>query len=262
MESPYGEVASAYLSRPAYPDELFKYIQDRCPNTGVVWDAGCGSGQASEHLVRYFDKVVATDKSYEQLSRARPHPRILYKCAPSEESGLKTGSVDCVCAFMAAHWFNLDKFYHEARRISAPGGLIVLVCYGEPFVASDQLVSDFLEDIASRIASFGGPAIQRMRAGYRDLPFPFTNEAQMPRMYAQRELSGRELVLYFRSRASIIDHRQRTGVDLCHELEQRLTTHGRNNAIYRLTWPLTGRVAPIHAIDTPYALTQQTVLNP
>ncbi len=262
MESPYGKVANAYLSCPAYPDELFEFIQDHCLNTGIVWDAGCGSGQASEHLVRYFSQVVAADKSAEQLRLARPHPRILYKCAPSEESGLETGAVDCVCAFMAAHWFNLDKFYCEARRIAAPGGVIALFCYGEPFVTGDQVASDFLEDIASKIIAFGGPAIQRMRGGYRDLPFPFSNELQMPRMYAQRELDGEELVHYFRSRASVIDYRQRTGADLCLELEKRLTAHGRRHATYRVTWPLAGRIAPAHPVGKPLALAQQPGLNP
>jgi len=37
-------------------------------------------------LVKYFDRVIATDISAEQVRHAAPHPRIEYRVASSEQS--------------------------------------------------------------------------------------------------------------------------------------------------------------------------------
>lgn len=256
MKSPYGSVADAYLNRPTYPTELFDFLESCSPRTETVWDVGCGSGQASTYLARYFDRVVASDSSIEQLQRANPHPRIRFENWSAERSRLEPGSVDCICAFMAAHWFNLDQFYKEARRVGVKDGVIALFCYGEPFVAEHPVVSEVLADISGKIGAFGGPAIQRMRDGYKNLPFPFFDEVTMPPMSAKKELTGHQMISYFRSRASVIDYYHRTGVDLGLELKRHLTAKNLCETTFLLCWPLAGRIAPVHAMVTSHATKQ------
>ena len=47
----FSAVAADYASaRPEYPDALFAWIASIAPSRDAVWDAGCGSGQASRGL--------------------------------------------------------------------------------------------------------------------------------------------------------------------------------------------------------------------
>ncbi|QDG94684.1 methyltransferase domain-containing protein (plasmid) [Rhizobium sp. NIBRBAC000502774] len=103
----YGPVATEYTARPIYPRDLFAYLAAQCEQRVIAWDCGCGSGQASRGLLEHFDVVIATDPSSDQLSQAAPADSIEYRQAPAESSGLPSSSVDLVCAFMAAHWFDL-----------------------------------------------------------------------------------------------------------------------------------------------------------
>src|SRR5690606_34074924 len=74
--------------RPAYPPALVDYLAGRAPGRRLAWEAGCGSGQLSVPLAGRFQRVIATDASAEQLARAAPHPRVEYRRARAEASGL------------------------------------------------------------------------------------------------------------------------------------------------------------------------------
>lgn len=50
--------------------------------------------------------------------------RVTYICAPAHETGLPDSCADLVTVAQGIHWFDLDKFYKEARRILKPGGLL------------------------------------------------------------------------------------------------------------------------------------------
>ena len=104
---------------------------------GLALDCGCGTGQLSLLLADEFDRVIATDASAQQIAAATPHPRIDYRVAPAEASGLDAGTVDLIVAAQAAHWFDLDAFYREARRVAKPGALIALVTYGVFHIEGD-----------------------------------------------------------------------------------------------------------------------------
>ena len=68
--------------------------------------------------------------------------RVRYVVAPAEASGLPGASVDCAVAAQAAHWFDLDAYYREVRRVARPGGLIALVTYAvmdvDPEIDADR----------------------------------------------------------------------------------------------------------------------------
>jgi len=74
--------------RPDYPAPLFTWLAGLCPEHESAWDCATGSGQAALGLAPHFRNVVATDASTEQVRHAQPHPRIGYRVAPAEASGL------------------------------------------------------------------------------------------------------------------------------------------------------------------------------
>ena len=169
----FSDVAAAYAAhRPSYPPALVAILARLAPASGLAWDAGCGSGQLSVLLAGRFDRVVATDASPEQLARAALHPKVEYRCARAEASGLPERVVDLATAAQAAHWFDLPAYYAEARRVTRPGGIVALISYGVVTVDADldAVIRRFYRDV---LGSYWPPERRHVDDGYRSLPFPF-----------------------------------------------------------------------------------------
>ena len=115
--------------RPKYPAELFDWIAAQAPSRDAIWDCATGSGQAAVELAERFDRVIATDASADQLQHAAEHPRVEYRRATAEDSGLPDASVDAVTVATAVHWFDLPRFVDETKRVLKPGGLLAFWTY-------------------------------------------------------------------------------------------------------------------------------------
>ena len=90
----FSEVAKRYAGfRPHYPAALFDYLATLVPRSSLVWDCACGNGQATVDLAKLFDRIVATDASKDQIASAKPHPKVEFRVAPAEQSGLPDASV-------------------------------------------------------------------------------------------------------------------------------------------------------------------------
>ncbi|MEM5788320.1 MAG: class I SAM-dependent methyltransferase, partial [Syntrophobacteraceae bacterium] len=115
--------------RPHYPEDLFSFLASVCPGRKTVWDCATGSGQAAIGVSRFFDRVIATDASEEQIRNARPRKGVTYCVTLAEQAALKKGTIDLAMAGQAAHWFELDSFYSELRRVLGRGGIIAIWFY-------------------------------------------------------------------------------------------------------------------------------------
>ena len=91
-----GHAADYAAYRPGYPPELFEFLITLPAEHGTAWDCATGNGQAALGIADHFEKVIATDASPQQLAHAHPHPRVEYRVAPAEQSGLADGSIDLV----------------------------------------------------------------------------------------------------------------------------------------------------------------------
>ncbi|MDQ3056640.1 MAG: class I SAM-dependent methyltransferase [Pseudomonadota bacterium] len=98
-------------ARPAYPPDLFAWIGAIAPAHARVWEAGCGSGQASRDLAKVFSEVFATDPSAEQIAQAHAPINVSFAAEPAEHCSLADASVDAVCVAKALHWFDRDAFF-------------------------------------------------------------------------------------------------------------------------------------------------------
>lgn len=158
--------------RPDYPPQLFAWLAGVAPARGTAWDCGTGSGQAAVSLAAHFERVIATDPSRSQLAHAQPHPRVEYRVAPAEVSPLDTASVDLVTVAQAIHWFDLERFYAEARRVLRPGGVIAAWTYTLLDVEAgiDELLTDFYRNV---VGPYWPPERRMVDDRYRSLPFPF-----------------------------------------------------------------------------------------
>src|SRR5437867_9645499 len=135
--------------RPGYPQELFQYVGSVAPSRQLAWDCGTGNGQAAVGLASVFDRVIATDASEKQITNAEPHQRVDYRVAPAENSGIKSETIDLIMVAQALHWFDLDRFYAEARRVLKPNGVLAASAYNllhiEP--AIDEVINRYYYDV-------------------------------------------------------------------------------------------------------------------
>lgn len=115
--------------RPLYPPALFEELARRAPGRSLAWDCGTGNGQAAVGLSPFFDRVIATDASPDQLARAQAGGNITYRVARAERSGLEPASVDLAVAALTVHWFKPDAFHAELRRVMRPGGVFACWTY-------------------------------------------------------------------------------------------------------------------------------------
>ena len=166
-------VAKGYAAgRPGYPDELFDWLAAAvAPARDTAWDAATGSGQAAWGLAQRFDRVIATDISAEQLRHARRHPRIDYRVAPSEASGLPDRSVDLAVSAAAAHWFDLPRYYGELRRVVRAGGVAVAWTYHVARVDPplDAILWRFYKDV---LDPYYPPNVRLVDEGFAGIELP------------------------------------------------------------------------------------------
>jgi ubiquinone/menaquinone biosynthesis C-methylase UbiE len=169
----FSSVANHYADfRPHYPSALFDYLATLVPRSSIVYCAA-GNGQATLDLAARFDQVVATDASKEQIASAPSNPKVEYRVAPAEQSGLPDNSVALVVVAQALHWFDFDRFYAEVKRVLIPDGVLAVWAYGINTVEGDevnQLVQNFYANI---VGPYWPPERKLVEEGYRTIPFPF-----------------------------------------------------------------------------------------
>jgi SAM-dependent methyltransferase len=208
--------------RPRYPVRLFEEIARLAPSRNLVWDCATGSGQAAVALAEHFDRVIATDASAAQLARAMQHPRVRYRIATAESSGLPDTTIDAVTVAQALHWFDLDRFYAEANRVLCPDGLVAVWTYGKHTVDDgplDALVQDYYENV---VGPYWLPERVLVETGYSTIPFPF-DEIEIPKIEMEMEWSAAELLGYLRTWSSTARFVEARGRDPVTELEGPVT---------------------------------------
>jgi SAM-dependent methyltransferase len=236
----FGSVAGHYAeSRPHYPAELTDWLAAHAPGHALAWDCACGSGQASLGLARHFARVVATDASPDQLAQAPAHPRIEWRVAPAEASGLEDGSADLVTVAQALHWFDIPRFFAEAHRVLKPGGLLAVFCYGILTVegeAVDALVQTFYHD---DVGPYWPPERMLVERGYGDVGFPYPLIAA-PEIAMHADWTLQQLAGFFRSWSASARFQKERGFDPVEALWPKLAAVWGDPAMPRkIAWPLT-----------------------
>jgi SAM-dependent methyltransferase len=208
------------------------------PRHRTALDCGTGSGQAAIGLAAHFDLVIATDPSDAQLRNAAPNPRIKYRVAPADASGLPPRSVNLVTAAQALHWFDAKQFFAEAKRVLTDDGAIAVWGYGDPILDTRPLHETLYEFNRGRLESYWAPERNLLLNGYRDIAFPF-EEVDAPKLDLKMHWNLAELAGYLRTWSATARYVERHGIDPVIEVEQSLAVHWEDPAKKRLVrWPL------------------------
>ncbi|HEY1772024.1 MAG TPA: class I SAM-dependent methyltransferase [Gammaproteobacteria bacterium] len=241
-----GHAADYSKYRPgAYPAGMFKALAALAPDRDCVWDCATGNGQAALGLAEFFDRVEATDASDRQIASAKPHPKIHYAVAPAEASGLPDTSVAIIAVAQALHWFDLPKFYAEARRVARPQGLLACSCYMRCMV--DARVDEITEQLYTGILGDAYWPLERkhVERGYADLDFPFP-EIELPRFNMEVQWSFEAYVGYLRSWSAAQNYIKKNGEDPLELVgDELLKAWGDPKTMRAVLWPMTIRAGYI-----------------
>lgn len=229
------------MFRPRYPKELFEWLASIAPSQGLAWDCATGSGQAAVELAEVFDRVIATDASEKQIANAERHTRVEYRVAAAEDSGLDPGFVDVVTVAQGLHWFDLEQFYPEVRRVLRPKGVIAAWAYKLAKVSPkiDSVVNRYYSDVVGRY----WPAERVLVEKFEEIPFAF-DEIAAPEFAMAAEWTVQQLLGYLRTWSATQRFRAAEGRDPLEEVEGELRDVWENRA-RRVIWPLMLRVGRV-----------------
>jgi SAM-dependent methyltransferase len=237
-------------SRPKYPKSLFEFLVGLVPHRNLAWDCATGNGQAAVCLSGYFEQVIASDASKEQIANAQHRSNIRYEVFPSERARLADNSVDLITIAQALHWFDLDDFYKEARRVlrkdddnvsgrGLRGGIIAAWAYGIHSVSAeiDSLVHFLYEDI---LGSYWPKERKIVENKYENIPFPF-EEIDTPAFRIELEWNLSGLIGYLYTWSSVQKFIEKNNSDPIKQIYDELAAAWGENQIWqkrRVVWPI------------------------
>ncbi len=231
--------ASYAVHRPTYPDSVADWLAAQPRVRAHAWEAGCGSGQFSALLGARFERVSATDASPSQIAHAHPHARVEYSVATAEACGLPDASADLGCAAQAAHWFALEGWFAELRRVVRPGGVAAMLTYGRPSVDPD--VDRVLTAIHDDLLGPYWPARRRhVLTGYAELPFPF-EPIPAPAFVIEQAWTREQLWRYIGTWSAVRRLELEGGGDRLAPLAHALQAVWPGDDPRAVSWPLTVR---------------------
>ncbi|GIX78234.1 methyltransferase DDB_G0268948 [Caerostris darwini] len=171
-------------------EKVLSFLKEKVPEPlEKAADVGCGTGQSTAILAPYFKHVYGSDVSEAQIQEAiasRSLPNVTYTAGPAEELPFEDGSLQLVTAATSMHWFKLDLFLPEVRRVLCTNG--VLAAFGylsmQPFFPDPHLTQQ-AEDLFRQYHIELRPysvvsAFMMLKNRYKDVEFPFEEVNRCP----------------------------------------------------------------------------------
>jgi ubiquinone/menaquinone biosynthesis C-methylase UbiE len=236
-------------SRPKYPRSLFVFLAGLVQHRNLAWDCATGNGQAAVFLSEYFEQVIASDASKEQIENAQPRDNIRYEIFPAERTNLVDSSVDLITIAQALHWFDLDDFYKEAKRVlrkddndgggGGGRGVIAAWAYGLHSVSPeiDNIMHLLYEDV---LGSYWPKERKIVENKYQNIPFPF-HEIDTPVFQIELDWSLSELIGYLYTWSSVQKFIEKNNSDPVKQVYDDLAAAwvGKNTWYKRrVVWPI------------------------
>ena len=233
----FSAVAADYASaRPEYPEALFAWIASVAPTHALVWEAGCGSGQASRGLAPHFERVFATDPSAAQIAQASAPDNVTFAVEPGERCSLHDASVDVVCVAQALHWFDRAAFFAECARVLQPAG--VLVAWGYQDITVPAALASANAALQDEIRDYWPSERALIDNAYAGFDWPFA-PIEAPTFGLSAQWTLPRLLAYFASYSASKRCREATGRDpVAAHASAFAAAWGDPAATQTVRWPL------------------------
>lgn len=128
-------VATAYVHRPPYPDEVFELLEGLITDEPrTVLDLGAGDGALARPLAPRVDRVDAVDISAAMIAAGRTRPggdrSNLNWISGAAETVPLDGPYALVTAGASLHWMKWEETFDLLARVMTPQAQFVIVEHG------------------------------------------------------------------------------------------------------------------------------------
>ncbi|XP_059175903.1 putative methyltransferase DDB_G0268948 isoform X1 [Physella acuta] len=228
----FSKMYAAY--RPQYPQEIYDKIMayhSENPNNEreLAVDVGCGTGQGTLPLTKYFKKVIGTDVSEDQINNMPKNvPNLESHVSFAEDlKFLKDGSVDLVTIATALHWVDQPKFLKEVTRVLKPGGTFATYTFNGDIIDNVEWQTYFYELTKTLFINYVTSKVCVVYDKYKSLDFPFKEMKRYEGIKYTKEMTVDEFMGYVSSfhcvNMYILDNQDS---DILDEMKQKLiSTH-------------------------------------
>lgn len=160
-------------ARPTYPSDIILEILKYVSSPQFAWDCGAGSGQFTQLMAPYFEQIVATDLSAQQLHQAPYFENVSYQIQSAEKTTFADQSFDLIAVAQAIHWFDFEAFYREVKRTLKKDGVLAVIGYGTPIFKEDFLQSALSHLYKDILKEYWDVERKYIDEEYETIPFPF-----------------------------------------------------------------------------------------
>ncbi|WP_110974191.1 class I SAM-dependent methyltransferase [Acinetobacter sp. WCHAc060042] len=238
MKDLFSSGSSLYqLARPSYPASLIQEILKYVVTPQFAWDCGAGSGQLTQLLAPYFDAVVATDISTQQLQHAPYFENVSYQVQSAEHTSFAEQSFDLITVAQAIHWFNFDRFYAEVNRTLKSDGVLAVIGYGLIQLQHPELQGCIERLYFKTLKGYWDAERRYVDEAYQTIPFPF-EEITTPELSMSFQWSADQLLDYFNTWSALKHYRVKNADDPLYELKVFFALDDHVSQIFELTFPI------------------------
>ncbi|MEH0155878.1 class I SAM-dependent methyltransferase [Limibacter armeniacum] len=245
MKDYFSRQASIYAKfRPTYPDALYDEIVKHVDDKGVAWDCGTGNGQVAQGLAKHFNSVYATDISLDQLSHAIYNRKVQYLQFPAEETPFADDTFDLITAGQALHWFDIEKYYEEVKRVGKDNSLFA--CWGYNFpIAQNEEIQQLLTEFTNTLHEYFPPERQMVDEKYETIPFPFEEIKVSESFQIEKKWMTEELCGYLNSWSAVQRYKDQHKENPVDKLYEQLESSETATATVSLVFPIFIRIGKI-----------------
>ncbi|MFZ4861823.1 class I SAM-dependent methyltransferase [Sphingobacterium sp. Mn56C] len=244
MKDNFSSISDKYaIYRPTYPQSIYDFIYPLIQDKDAAWDCATGNGQIAQELAHDFLTVEATDISQAQLDNAQQSVNINYSVQPAEKTSFKDNSFDLITVGQAIQWFDLDKFYHEVKRVGKENSLIAVIGYEMSMITPeiDEIINRFYNTVVDAYWEFDKHYVQQH---YQTLPFPF-RELETPAVTNIKLWKLDHLLGYLNTWSAVKNYEEKNGVNPINEIKDDLIHAWGTTEIRKVNFPIFFRVGRI-----------------
>ncbi len=224
---------------------MFEFLASAATERAVAWDCATGNGQAAVALTDHFSTVIATDASAAQIDAALQHPRVSYRVASAERSGLADKSVDIITVGQAVHWFDQATFFDEARRVLQSSGVLAIWCYETCHVGGrcDAVIDELYRGI---VGEFWPPERVQIERRYGDLRMPGAPIAA-PDIAMSLQWTAADMLGYLRTWSACKRYETANGSDPVAQIQDSLLREWGNEK-RTVHWPMNIKASRVNTL--------------
>lgn len=235
----FSKQSDSYLRfRPTYPQNLYELLLSHVTTRNRCLDCGTGNGQVAAELAEHFNEVYATDISQKQIENAIKKSNITYILSRAEKTDFPDNYFDLITVGQALHWFDLEAFENEVRRVAKKGG--VLGTWGYGLLKVDPAIDPVIEDFyLNKVGPYWDQERDHIDSGYRSIQFDF-EEIDVDQTFSiEEERSLDQLQGFFNSWSSVQHYMHKNqGDDPVEPLMAQIRSVWGQSVTQRVTYPV------------------------